>query len=341
MEYGCGGRRDRFLRAQPASLNRIVRRPSLSVFPPLDEGGTRPVPICGIDHAPTASIFERFYVLVHYSAYIPCFNNAATIRSAVESVLAQSIPPEEVVVVDDGSIDDSLTRLAGLPIRIVRHEGNLGRGRARARAMDEARCEFVLCCDATNVLEPDFAARAAPWLDDRKDAAVFGRIDQRPGRGVAHRWRGDHLFKLSSPMKQPAGPIEGRRFATCGAIVRRSAVLAVGNYDTQLRHSEDADLGQRLAAAGWQVVYDPSLRVLSIAENSVAQVLERYWRWYAGKDERATWLGYWKNIKYSSSVAMRELLAGDLAVAAITVFCPHYCFWRSRRSWKRRFSPVS
>ncbi|HVU32056.1 MAG TPA: glycosyltransferase family 2 protein [Opitutaceae bacterium] len=272
---------------------------------------------------------------MQYSAYVPCFNNAATIRAAVEGIGSQTVPPAELLVVDDGSIDDSPARLRGLPVRIVRHDANLGRGAARARAMMETRHEFVLCCDATNVVAADFAACALRWFDDPAIGAVFGRINQRERDNAVSRWRARHLFKIGVSRAEMPGAVDGGRFATWGAMVRRSALLAVGNYDARLRQAEDADVGRRLDAAGWRVVYDTRLAVFSIAENSLGQVLERYWRWNAGRDCRVTWTGYLKNIRYSLGVAGRDLVSGAPAVAAISLLCPHYCFWRSRH-WMRR-----
>src|SRR5437879_5126856 len=95
-------------------------------------------------------------------AYVPYFNNAATVRRAVESLIAQTVRPMEVVVIDDGSTDESTAALHGLDLRIVRHDRNLGRGAARARAMRELQQEFVVCCDATNVLEPTFVEKGLP-----------------------------------------------------------------------------------------------------------------------------------------------------------------------------------
>jgi glycosyltransferase involved in cell wall biosynthesis len=124
-----------------------------------------------------------------YSAYVPCYNAAATVRRAVESVMAQTIRPGEILVVDDGSTDGSLDALRGLDVRVIAHPQNLGRGEARARAMSDARHGLVLCCDATNTLEPAFVEKALMWLDDDRVAAVFGRITQPPAETLAERSR--------------------------------------------------------------------------------------------------------------------------------------------------------
>lgn len=263
-------------------------------------------------------------------AYVPCFNNVDTVRDAVESLLAQTVAPSEVVVIDDGSTDMSATALRGLPARIVRHERNMGRGAARARAMRELEYEFVLCCDATNVLEPTFIEKGLSWFDEDTVAAVVGRLTQRPARNVVERWRGRHLFKTGS-----AGQVRrGGGLSTWGTLVRTAAVRNVGGYNPDLRHSEDADLAHRLLASGFEIVHDPDLQVISVASNTLSQVLERYWRWYAGAAEAVCWRGYWRNIGYSiKAMAAADLRDGDPLSVPVSLVMPHYQFWRS---WFRR-----
>lgn len=261
------------------------------------------------------------------SAYIPCYNGASTIRRAVQSLLGQTLPAIEVFVVDDGSVDGSAKCLDDLPVRVIRHGRNRGRGAARARAMAEARGELVLCCDATNMLEPMFCEKIVQRFDDPSVSGVFGRFVQPPAANVVERWRGRHLLKVDAVQQARHGVV----LSTYGALVRADAVRGAGGYNAGLHHNEDGELGARLLAAGWDVVYDPSASVVSIASNTLLQVLERYWRWYAGKDEETTWRGYWKNIGYSiKGMASADLRAGDPLSVPISLFTPHYQFWKSR-----------
>jgi glycosyltransferase involved in cell wall biosynthesis len=261
------------------------------------------------------------------SAYVPCFNNAATIRNAVNSLLAQTLRPAEVVVVDDGSIDGSVERLRALDVRIIRHDRNLGRGAVRARAMHEAVHDLVLCCDATNVLEPSFAENALPWFENERVAAVVGRITQVSAPNVIDRWRGRHLFKVDVSQTIEHNGL----LSTWGALVRASSARAVGGFDPELRHSEDRDLGGRLRAAQFDVVHDPRLRVICITSNTLGEVLERYWRWYAGTDESTSWHDYWRAIGYSlKGMVVADLGAADPLSVPISLFVPHFQFWRSR-----------
>jgi glycosyltransferase involved in cell wall biosynthesis len=263
------------------------------------------------------------------SAYVPCFNNAATVGQALRSLQAQRAPVAELFLADDGSSDSSLVIARLLEVPVVALERNMGRGAVRATAMHLAQHELVLSCDATNQLPADFLQRALPWFDDPQVAAVYGRICQHQATSLADRWRGRHLFRVQEAMAVRHGAL----LSTYGCVLRREAVLRVGNFDRCLRHSEDADLGRRLLAAGFDVVFDPTLLVVSGVSNSLSQVLERYWRWYAGPGEAVSVRGYLRQVWYSLKVmTRRDLQDGDLLSLPISLFAPHYQFWRS---WAR------
>jgi glycosyltransferase involved in cell wall biosynthesis len=265
------------------------------------------------------------------SAYVPCYNAARTVRRAVESVLAQTVPPDELLVIDDGSTDGSRDALEGLAVKVLSQPRNLGRGAARDLAMRTAAHELVLCCDATNTLDPRFVEHALSWFNHASTAAVIGRITQSPPSTLAERWRGRHLFKTD------LAPAVNRRasLSTGGTLMRAAAVREVGGYDARLRHSEDIELGGRLIAAGFDVVFDPALTVTAIASNTLAAVLERHWRWNAGVDETATVRGYARSISYSiRHMARTDLVEGDFAGALVSLLSPHDHFWRSL--WRKR-----
>lgn len=99
------------------------------------------------------------------SVVIPAYNAGGTIVPAVESVLAQRYPRIEVVVIDDGSTDDTAAALArfGDRIRVVR-QPNGGLPAARDRSHREARGEFIAWLDADDLMEPDRIALQVEFL---------------------------------------------------------------------------------------------------------------------------------------------------------------------------------
>jgi hypothetical protein len=145
--------------------------------------------------------------------------------------------------------------------------------------------------------------------------------------GLVRRWRARHLFRTAAPV----GVSRQGSLSTGGCLLRRQTVLAVGNFDARLTSVEDANLGARLLAAGHDVVFDPSLRIISTAGNTLSQVLERYWRWGGGPDGAMSLRWYMKQVAYSIKVmALRDLEAGDPFAVPISLLSPHYQYWRSR-----------
>jgi cellulose synthase/poly-beta-1,6-N-acetylglucosamine synthase-like glycosyltransferase len=260
------------------------------------------------------------------SGFVPSFNNEASVARALTSIQSQSIPVVQLFLVDDGSTDDSRSVAEQLGVTVIPMHRNAGRGAVRAAAMELANHDLVLFCDATNYLPDDFLLKASHWFTDPAVAGVFGRISQIEARCLADRWRGRHLFRMDEVMAVQHNAL----LSTYGCVLRREAVMQVGNFDRTLRHSEDAELGRRLLAAGFDVVFDPSIIVVSAVSNSLAQVLERYWRWYAGPGEEVTLRSYLKQMWYALKVMVRQdFKDGDLLSMLVSLLVPHYQFWRS------------
>ncbi len=89
------------------------------------------------------------------STVIPCYNAAPFLRETLDSVLAQTVLPLEVIVVDDGSTDDSaaIAESYGPPVRVIRQK-NQGESVARNRGIDEAKGEWVAFLDADDLWRP-------------------------------------------------------------------------------------------------------------------------------------------------------------------------------------------
>jgi glycosyltransferase involved in cell wall biosynthesis len=258
------------------------------------------------------------------SAYIPCFNNEETVVQAIRSIRQQSVPVSEILLIDDCSSDDSVALAQAEGISVVRNEHNQGRGAIRASAMLHANNELVLSCDAGIILAPDFVEHSLAWFENDNVAAVHGRVLQPPARNAAERWRGRHLFKIDAKLEQSHHSL----LLTGGALVRKSIVLSVGNFSEMLRFGEDADLGERLLAANYEVILDPEMTMTAITKNNLWQVLERYGRWYSTRRGTMSWFDYAKLISYSIKVmACEDLKAHDWQSALISLCCPHYQFW--------------
>lgn len=111
-----------------------------------------------------------------FSVVIPCYNHAAFLRQTVESVLQSTYPNVEILIVDDGSKDDSGSVARELEqqypaVRYI-HQSNSGPSRARNNGIRQARGTYILPLDADDLISPDYIAKAVTVLQNNPDVKV-------------------------------------------------------------------------------------------------------------------------------------------------------------------------
>ena len=178
-----------------------------------------------IDDSPVAAIV------------IPCFNHGEYLAEAIESALAQTVRVE-VVVVDDGSTDDSSAIALRYPVTLIR-QSNKGLPAARNAGIRMTSAPHVLPLDADDVLDPDCVERllaASTTGIVRSAAMLFGDVATR-------QWLPGGDLTL-------AGLMSANAAASC-CLFPRSAWEKVGGYDESMRDGyEDWDMWVRMMAAG-------------------------------------------------------------------------------------------
>jgi hypothetical protein len=192
---------------------------------------------------------------------MPAYNAADTIGDAIRSVLAQTEPDFELIVVDDGSTDDTGGEIrrstSDRRVRLIR-QPNAGLAATRNRGLDEARGRYVSFLDADDLLLPGYLETMSATLDRFPDAAFahcdFWVLDDATGR--ISTW---HLGGL----ELPRDPFELmrlvlRRNVLHYATTARTAVLReVGRFNPRLRACEDVELWLRILAHGHAAVRAP------------------------------------------------------------------------------------
>jgi glycosyltransferase involved in cell wall biosynthesis len=181
------------------------------------------------------------------SVIIPAYNYGRFLRDAVDSALAQTCPAFEVIVVDDGSTDDTPQILAGYGDRIVviRQE-NLGTSAARNAGIAAARGEYVSFLDADDIWRP------------RKLECDAARFALDPTLGMVHcgaetfdnagRTLSVSLTGLEGWIAPALLRLDREVIATPGSVtVRKAAAMEVGRYDSRLEVAEDWDFCYRIA----------------------------------------------------------------------------------------------
>lgn len=184
------------------------------------------------------------------SVVIPAYNYARYLPEAVDSVLAQTYANFEVIVVDDGSTDDTravVERYTDPRVRYVWQQ-NQGLSAARNTGISEATRELVAFLDADDLWKPEHLAEAVAEFARRgADFALVAATSVRMDE--ARRELPTRIATQAASRELTAGDILLKtRFMPSSAVVRRVAFAHCGDFDRQLRSSEDRDMWIRLGA---------------------------------------------------------------------------------------------
>jgi glycosyltransferase involved in cell wall biosynthesis len=185
------------------------------------------------------------------SVIMPTYNQAQYISEAIQSVLGQTYPEFELVVVDDGSIDETPNILAGLQdprLRVIR-QPNAGLSAARNTGIRESSAPLVTFLDSDDYFLPDKLEVLSRFLEEHSEIdLVAGRVryidpmgSTIPGSEIAPA-----QLSLSELLR-------GNPICVSGVLMKRKCFESAGVFDETLRACEDWDLWLRLLVQGCQM----------------------------------------------------------------------------------------
>ena len=239
------------------------------------------------------------YTVVENSGYtpfisiiIPAYNEGINLQTSVESLLKLNYPNYELIIVNDGSKDntrevgESLVGLRDGKSSIVKvsliNKPNGGKAKALNAGIQYSEADFVVCMDGDSVLTPDTLKSAIAHFADPDVGAVAGNVK------IANR--GKWLTDL-----QALEYVEGLNLARSAqghvrmvniipgpiGTFRKEALQDVGFYASDT-FAEDADMTLKILAVGWKVNYEPNAQALTEAPTKLMQLLKQRYRWTRG-----------------------------------------------------------
>jgi glycosyltransferase involved in cell wall biosynthesis len=185
------------------------------------------------------------------SFLIPVRDGSRFIVGAVESVLAQTESDLELLVVDDGSVDDTgvlveAVRRRDPRVRLLRLPLGTGVVDALNFGLANAQGAFVARLDADDLAFPDRLEKQLRFLDAHPTVAVVGSALELLDEQGDHAGRIDHP---TEPSEVSAGLLRGNVLAHSAVVIRRECLDEVGGYRNAFKHAEDYDLWLRIADA--------------------------------------------------------------------------------------------
>lgn len=226
------------------------------------------------------------------SIIVPVFNEGKILSKSIQSLLNLNYRDYEIIIVNDGSTDDTKEIAEGFvgyregrfgPIKITLiNKDNGGKATALNAGIKYSTADFVLCMDGDSQLSTDSLRRAIRHFKDPKIGAVAGNVK------VLNR------KKLLTDL-QALEYIEGLNMARSAqsyikavniipgpiGLFRKKAIEQAGFYSSDT-FAEDADLTLKILAKGWKIYYEPRSISYTEAPESFQQLLKQRYRWTRG-----------------------------------------------------------
>jgi glycosyltransferase involved in cell wall biosynthesis len=226
-----------------------------------------------------------------FSVVMPLYNKEKSIKNAIQSVLAQTVPYFELLVINDGSTDESIKIVTSIPdkrIKIIT-KSNGGVSSARNKGILSAGYEYIAFIDADDHWEPDFLKSIEDLIHEYPDAGAYG---------TAYKCMFDNkILNLFSAKKR--GLItdffkqvyEGPILHASSVCIKKKTFEDIGYFDERVRRGEDYDMWARIAiGSSIAVSTDPKVWYRLDAENRAMESLPEpsvLWLYYIRKEDIA------------------------------------------------------
>lgn len=255
------------------------------------------------------------------SVVIPVYNGAKTIAQTLESLLRQSLNPDEIIVVDDGSTDKTQEVLGKFDRRItLLTQPNSGPASARNRGVKAAKNMFVAFTDSDCLPDKDWLFNLSRGFDNERVAGVGGAV-----RSAVRGLTGEYVdaVRLLDPQPDETGAIP--YLITANACFRREALIEAGLFNERFRKpgGEEPDLCFRIKRLGYEFRFVEQ----ALVHHHHRQTIKSFLKTIANYGEGLYVLGrLWPDYRIESPLRglIRKLVALRSVIQRIPVYSAEY-----------------
>jgi glycosyltransferase involved in cell wall biosynthesis len=271
------------------------------------------------------------------SLYIPCYNAENYLKLCLESIFRQTCPIDEVLLINDGSTDHTLSIAKQFSVKIINHQKNKGLAAARNTAFKESKNEFVASLDSDCVAKPDWLEQLLKNFIADNIVGIGGMLIEKQNLRLADKWRMAHMSQHWG-----SGKLENPLYlAGNNNVYRKSAIFSVGLYDEKyISNYEDADITRRLISKGFRLIYTPEACVEHLRTDTVRTALATYWHWnfYNIKNRKtvkAIISNLIINIKIARKFLQEDIRKHNFSIIWINFIMIFYHLWLDIKYFKK------
>lgn len=222
------------------------------------------------------------------SIIVPAYNEGVVIESSIRSLLNLQYPDLEILVIDDGSKDDTFARAKrfegrnGRTVVRVLHKENGGKGAALNFGIAASRGEFVLTVDADSRLEPASLLYAVQHFKNPRVGAVAGNVKVGNRHKLITKMQALEYIEGLNMVRRSQGYFSAVNIIPGPlGLFRRTVLDEVGCYELDT-FAEDCDITIKILIHGWKIEYEPFAITWTEAPETIRDFFRQRYRWTRG-----------------------------------------------------------
>lgn len=233
---------------------------------------------------------EGFYPFI--SIIVPVFNEGVVLQHSIESLLDVDYPNYEIIIVNDGSTDNTVAiaeELVGhqrgrsglVKISLI-NKPNSGKAKALNAGIQYSEAQFVLCMDGDSQLTPNSLRMAVRHFIDPAVGAVAGNVKVQNRKHLLTDLQALEYLEGLNMARSAQGFIQMVNIIPGPIGLFRKAALRDAGFYSSDTFAEDADITLKILAHNWKIIYEPNAIAYTEAPASIYQLLKQRYRWTRG-----------------------------------------------------------
>ncbi len=296
-----------------------------------------------------AILFLAYFYMTRYSVHskpgyfpfvsiiVPVFNEAVILRNSIESLLDIDYPNYEIIIVNDGSTDDTAAvgetlvgyhqgRTGMIKVSLI-NKPNGGKSKALNAGIQYSEAQFVLCMDGDSQLTSNTLKMAMRHFDDPAVGAVAGNVKVQNRKKMLTDLQALEYLEGLNLARSAQGFIQMVNIIPGPIGVFRKITLRDAGFYSSDTFAEDADVTLKILAKGWKIIYEPNAIAYTEAPSSIYQLLKQRYRWTRGilqairKHKRYL---YNPTVNFNNSFIMWSMFYEALIWPAMNIFVNVY-----------------
>ena len=214
------------------------------------------------------------------SLYIPAYNAEKTIEFSINSILEQTVKIDEIIVVNDSSIDDTVQIVKKYSeIKIINNEKNFGLGFNRNKAILDSKNEIIANIDSDVVLEKNWAEILLDKLGQNKIGMCGGNMKEKLINNSFNMWRAKY-YSQNWGNKDILNP---PFLFGCNSMQYKSIWKEIGGYDEELfTNGEDINYSKKInASTNFNLFYSSDAMCYHLQDDNLNTLTKRVWRYHS------------------------------------------------------------